>query len=807
MMSMAILVALVLVVTVELAMGVRGAARSAREVDGARASWSGVMWTFVFWAVAVLMAGLFALGMVEDDPASLLVLAAVLTAGSTAQVRSVALARRFGAARHSYRRALAIVGVAAVCATLALELPSNHVIWAMAPVPALLELALIFCLVAVLYFLPRRHGALAATCVMAFAAVGIAEYVVVSFKSMPIQPGDLFALGTAATVAGSYAYELSPYCVYGIACASLGIVALSLSSPLGVVAQPASVHEGRLRRGGRASAGGAAAVDTRADMASVAASEAGAAPTPIAGASTALVDATGADAVPATTGETVALPATATKSQHYRLPLSVDRRTALVAMAALAVQPFIDYYDDLAIRLHTWSPLDSYYRQGFLPTFISSAQKMVPVKPAHYQRAAAEELIRRYAAAWDQDAMLGASPSRMQTEEQFDQLKPSVVCIMNESFADLSIFAGLHSGYVGPVRFNAIPDVLLRGVSYMSAFGAGTCNSEFEFLTGHSMAFLGAGVYPYMTYNLAPVENLARQFKQLGYRTLAMHPNHGTNWNRENVFADLGFDEFHTIEDFAGAPELCRKVTDAATYDACLEALRTSEEPIFIHDVTMQNHAGYDTGLIPAERRLDLACPDVDAEVKAWTDEYCALVDASDEAFAAFLDSLRALERPVVVVMYGDHQPFFTDRYNDAIFASEDTAAHTQRIWQTSYVVWANYEVAGVAAESRHVDASIGYVGALALQAIGAPLSDYQKARLAMRAKLPAINVAGFADERGSWHLPDEADAALGARAARDDLEHMQYRVLFDHGGPTFATRKQAAANQTDATRAPGGGA
>ena len=42
------------------------------------------------------------------------------------------------------------------------------------------------------------------------------------------------------------------------------------------------------------------------------------------------------------------------------------------------------------------------------------------------------------------------------------------------------------------------------------------------------------------------------------------------------------------IEDFAGAPELCRKVTDAATYDKCLEVLKQSDQPIFIHDV--QNH-------------------------------------------------------------------------------------------------------------------------------------------------------------------------------------------------------------------------
>ena len=766
MVSTVISVAAALGVAAALLAGIRGAGDY-----GSHLFQAGMVWGSVLLATAVLVAALSALGMVDDDPVSRLVLSAVLVGGATLEGAAPVVASHVGAARHPYRRALGLVALASACAVLALEVPSNHAVWAMAPGAALLELALVFCLLTVLFFLPRRHGALAALGVVALAGAGVAEYFVVSFKSMPIQPGDLFALGTAATVAGSYRYVLSPYCVYGLAFAMAGVLALSLSWPLG------AAERGRgARHRDASSAGGPRGAAAPADGA--------AAPGP-------------------SSPEGAPAPAGAVR----RPRLSLDRRTALVAAAALAAQPFVDYYDWLGIRLHTWKPLDSYYRQGFLPTFISSAQKMVPPRPQGYRRSDADALIKRYAAAWRRDATLGAAPSYAQAQTQFAGLKPSVVCIMNESFADLSIFDGLRSGYRGPVRFNAIPDAIMRGVSYMSAFGAGTCNSEFEFLTGQSMAFLGAGVYPFMTYNLAPVGNLARQFKKLGYRAVAMHPNHGTNWNRENVFSDMGFDEFLTIEDFAGAPELCRKVTDAATYDKCLEVLRGADGPVFIHDVTMQNHSGYDTGLIPADRRLDLACPDVDDEVRTWTDEYCALMEASDEAFAGFLQSLRGLDRPVVVVMYGDHQPFFTDRYNDAIFSGEDTATHTERIWQTEYVVWANYDVAGASQGSERVDASIGYVGALALQAIGAPLTDYQRARLAMRSKLPAINVVGFEDARGGWHLPDEDGSAHGARDARDDLELMQYRTLFDHDGGIFATRKQSAANETDAGLTPGEGA
>ena len=682
---------------------------------------------------------------------------------------------------HPYPRTLATIGGASICSMLALELPSNHELWNMQPGPALLELMLIFCLLSLLFYLPRRRKTPAIVGVAALAAIGIAEYFVITFKSMPIQPGDLFALSTAATVAGSYTYELSPYCFMGLAAAAAGIALI------------ARIPRSACGREPRRSDKVADVTGNATDSTTVPTDTPKAAP------------AEPANATSAETGEPTAEEAHTEKpTRKAKLPLSVDRRTALIAGAALGAQAFISYYDTLGIKLHTWKPLDSYYSQGFLPTFISSAQKMVPPKPKHYSGRDTAALIKRLAGRWSRGVHGVTNPDRAAAVAQFEQLKPSVICIMNESFADLSIFNGLGCGYKGPERFKAIDDALLQGVSYMSAFGAGTCNSEFEFLTGHSMAYLGAGVYPFMTYNLAPTENLARQFKNLGYRAVAMHPNHATNWNRENVFADMGFDEFLSIDDFAGAPQLCRKVTDAATYDKCLEVLRRSDKPIFIHDVTMQNHSAYDTGLVPNDQQLHLALEGVSDKVVTWTDEYCSLMEASDVAFADFLKKLRALDRPVVVVMYGDHQPFFTDRYNDLYFTDEDESTHTERIWQTRYVVWANYDVAGSAQASEELDTSIDNVGALALDAIGAPLTAYQRARLQNRKHMPSINVVGKQAADGTWYVPEAQDMPSKLLDADDRLERMQYRKLFDHAGSTFSTHKQTAANETDPNTAPG---
>lgn len=742
---------------------------------GAPALRSRTAWCCTFTVVSIVVGGLCARGMLSADPLSLIVLSVVLVGCVAAQTRAESIARFVSVPRHPYVRSLALVLIASLLAMMALEIPWNHEIWNMVMMTAILEYLLIAALLSFLYYLPRRHGVLAAAAVAVLAGIGVAQYFVVTFRQMPIQPGDLFALSTAASVADSYIYVVSAYCLYGIAFAAVAICLFSLSFPL---------TQGSLNP-----------------------SSTSCAPLPTIRAGRALADeAEKCDAAPEDARDQRG-PAEASDDERHeegfrlKLPLTVDRRTAVLSAAFLAGQAFVDYYNTLDVRLYTWRPLGSYYDQGFLPTFISTAQMMIPPKPKHFNSEDADKLIKRYAASWDSDANGGLLPARAAAEQQFEELKPSIICIMNESFSDLSIFDGLRCGYKGPQRFASVSDALFCGTSYMSAFGGGTCNSEFEFLTGHSMAFLGSGVYPFMTYNLAPTENLARQFAKQGYHALAMHPNHASNWNRVNVFNDMGFEHFYSIKDFVGAEELCRKVTDAATYDKCLDLLRSQDEPVFIHDVTMQNHSGYDTGLIPPAQRLSYVPAGVDADHIRWTNEYLALIEASDVAFRSFLDSLSKLSRPVVVVMYGDHQPFFTDAFNDSYFKGEPNADHTERIWQTKYMVWANYDVAGARQHSDVLDTSINNVGALALEAIGAPLSSYQRAHLALRKEMPAINVVGYRDAAAAWHLSEETS---DASEARENYAAMQYRALFDHGQSIFATRRQTEANETDANAAPG---
>ncbi|MBM6682807.1 LTA synthase family protein [Collinsella intestinalis] len=697
---------------------------------------SGIVWGVVFTALQVFIGVWAALGLVQNDVLSSLIMNLVLTACAVAcftrphlTARLRALTAEGGRFPHPLAASIIALVLAGVFATFGLEIPSNHDITWMYPLCLLLEFALITVAMAGLFFISQRRGGASAFLALALCMLGIAEYFVILFKSMPIQPGDLFALSTAAAVSAGYTYTLSAYCLYGIA--------------LAAVAALLCLAAGAWRP---------------------------------------------------------------ERAQRSRRGLVINLIVGVLCLAGITAHvTLIDYYNTLGIQIYTWRPLESYYRQGYLPSFISSAQTIIPPKPKNYSTGTAEKLLDEYVATYDeQDA---ANEARTQATAQFDEEKPTVIAIMNETFSDLSIYQNLHAGYEGPTFFKSISDAVARGTLYVSAYGGGTCNTEFEFLTGNSMAYLGNGVYPYSTYNLTQTKNLAQQFSDLGYATTAMHPNHGTNWNRENVYRDFGFDNFLTINDFADADRLRGMVTDEATYDKILDLLNENSDPQFIFDVTMQNHSGYETGLLPYDKQVNYLVDGVsDPEVN----EYLALIQESDRALEEFLSKLEKLDRKVVLVFFGDHQPFFPDTYNDAWFTNEDEAVHAERLWQTDYVIWANYDVAGSSQTSEQVDTSTNYLGSMLLELIGAPLTDYQKAQIAARTEMPAINTTGYCDADGTWFLTGEkidapeGSAAERAATTRYDLSMIQYFELFGHGDGIFTKHQQDAANETDPNLAPG---
>lgn len=131
----------------------------------------------------------------------------------------------------------------------------------------------------------------------------------------------------------------------------------------------------------------------------------------------------------------------------------------------------------------------------------------------------------------------------------------------------------------------------LRGRLGIDYTGAYTMRSEFSVLTGLDRSALGIYAYdPYQAVRSYKVRSLAYVYRARGYRTLCIHPNAATFFNREKVMRNLGFDSFISLEKL---PELKRHgphVADPALLDYARELIESAGEKLFLFVITMEAH-------------------------------------------------------------------------------------------------------------------------------------------------------------------------------------------------------------------------
>ncbi len=469
------------------------------------------------------------------------------------------------------------------------------------------------------------------------------------------------------------------------------------------------------------------------------------------------------------------------EQSHTHLASRLLRHWSAAGLAALALAFMLlvpNYQNQLHIKVEYWWEwqLLDHKKYCFLPSFIAEAQDLPIKKPAGYSVEAAKkaesELIGRYEKIADKNPGLSAA------QAQWKEQKPSIVVVMNETFTDLTLYDDF-GGYLGPEWFKqGFSDVLRRGKLAVSVNGGGTCNTEFEFLTGQSMAFVGNGKYPYTLYDFTKVATLPRQLAKQGYRCVALHPNLASNWDRDRSYKGMGFEHFYDIDDFKDAKSFHNAVSDEACYDKILDILQSGEQPQFIFTVTMQNHSGYDQGGIPADKMMpyaDFGNAKLDDNTNCLIKEYLACIGESDRALKDFVSQLRKLDHPVLLVFFGDHQPYFSNVINDALYTGEDTVTHEERLYQSDYLIWANYQVAGSSQAAQNHVASASDLAAQSLEQIGMPLTPHQKAQLGARDQLIGLNLFGYCDLKGTWHDLNE-DTNNAAAKTLQELHYLSYR-------------------------------
>jgi len=237
-------------------------------------------------------------------------------------------------------------------------------------------------------------------------------------------------------------------------------------------------------------------------------------------------------------------------------------------------------------------------------------------------------------------------------------LLPHFISIKLESFFDLARNFPAHASTQLMPHWGAFNrEASARGTLIVPAWGANTVRTEFAFLTGLSNAQLGVHQFqPYASTKRMAFPSIAHDLKTLGYQTSFVHPYFKEFYDRKNVIPRLGFDTFIDISEFdtawhsASSQSLPseRYVSDLSVGLKLIELLQRSSEPYFLHAVTMAGHGPYARkGASPAEV----------------LDKYIQRMIMVDEMIGLLKEQCTALDRPVVLCMFGDHPPILPEVY------------------------------------------------------------------------------------------------------------------------------------------------
>ena len=444
---------------------------------------------------------------------------------------------------------------------------------------------------------------------------------------------------------------------------------------------------------------------------------------------------------------------------------------ALLAIIAIPSVFYVICLYDPDISEHTsldntlFTPKYMFKTNGFVVAFIMDTRYLTISTPEGYSRAEAEDFLNKQGG----------------TELKADVL-PNVLVIMDECFSDPAAIAPFSTAedYMPFVHsLLAGHENTVSGSLYMSVLGGNTANSEFEFLTGDTMAFLPKGSVPYQQYLLDCAVSSVSTYNDLGYRAVAMHPYNASGWNRNKVYALMGFDDLLFSRDFKNRQTLRKYVSDRCDFENVLRIFDETEEPLFVYNVTMQNHSGFANSTDPEntlEPKLKVTLSNT--KTNQYLTNYLTLMLRTDTALEWFLSELAGRDEPTIVVFFGDHQPY--DHVVKPIYVENGMDIENQSFEEqldrmiVPFFIWANYDID----EAKDLKISPNYLGAKTMEIAGLPLSPYQSFLLDMSETIPAINALGYLDADGSWHYLN--DAGEKERELISRYEKLQYYFLFD---------------------------
>ena len=416
------------------------------------------------------------------------------------------------------------------------------------------------------------------------------------------------------------------------------------------------------------------------------------------------------------------------------------------------------------VNTETWEQKGT-YRNGYILNYILGIRDSFIAQPDGYSEEAIQKLEKQYS-------------SNDKDYSKTDVKDPTIIVIMNESFSDLSVLGDLQTNIPLTPFIDSLKENTTKGYALSSVFGAKTPNSEWEYLTGNSMAFLPAGSVVYQQYISDTPTSIVSNLKDDGYTCVAMHPYYATGWSRNQVYPKIGYDEMHFIDDFDQTKILREYITDQELYDKIIERYesRGANEKLYLMGITMQNHGGYGE---PYDN-FNEECYKIG---RSYTDanQYLSLVHESDKAVKNFIEYFSKVDDPVEIVFFGDHQPSLNSNFYPLLNGkgmSGLTEDELEALYTVPFFIWTNYDT-----PEETVDiTSLNFLSTMTLERAGIELPAYNKVLADMMETVPAINSRGYYSKEKQCY--QHIDDATGEEAEWIKNYHMlQYNSMFDKKG------------------------
>ena len=256
-----------------------------------------------------------------------------------------------------------------------------------------------------------------------------------------------------------------------------------------------------------------------------------------------------------------------------------------------------------------------------------------------------------------------------------------MIFVQLESFFDVTRVENLTFSEDPIPFFRQMIKEYSSGFVSMPTYGAGTVNTEFEIMTGMNKDYFGAGEYPFKSIlQERTSESICYVLKDEGYTAHAIHNNNASFYDRDYVYANLGFDTFTTME----LMTIMEKTQTNWAKDKILtkyinQALDSTNGQDFIYTVSVQGHGDY-----PEKPISTNTIKVTGAKSDSFNYQYSYYASHLKEMDAFLEELILSLEKrgeDTVLVVFGDHLPSLEIETADMSSGSK---------FETEYFIWNN---------------------------------------------------------------------------------------------------------------------